>query len=310
MLTGDDALLALESLIEKPEATRSSFWDVAVELFKVGADGAVDGPAGLGIVSRKTGSLRTAAHWISRRPFWYMGRKYPDFADSNRLGRLVARRQRRRYTEDIVRQVLSLALIRDTFSFAGDDDLSVVIGDGYGVMTVLLLLAYPARRVIVVNLTKSLLVDLIHVRQVVPEIRFAWVSTAADMEAALSCPGLNLIAVRADDARHISAAPIGLAVNTASMQEMTPPVIAEYFDVLRHSPGADTVFYCCNKLSKTLPDGTVVRFDDYPWRAADRILVDEPCAWQNIVSTKKPPFWYVKKNVVWHRLAVLEKDSA
>ena len=73
--------------------------------------------------------------------------------------------------------------------------------------------------------------------------------------------GIRAVAIEADDASVICHAPIGLAINIVSMQEMNPPVISNYFDLLRKAPGSSTVFYCCNRIDKTLPDETRVRFD-------------------------------------------------
>ena len=62
---------------------------------------------------------------------------------------------------------------------------------------------------------------------------------------------------------------MGLAINIVSMQEMDPPVIAEYFRILRGNRAPRTAFYCCNKLWKRLADGSEVRFQAYPWSPTD-----------------------------------------
>ncbi len=302
------ALEALEASVHRPEAGRSAYWEHGVTTFDVAADGTTTGSSVLGMVSRKTGPLHTAAHWLLQAPYRRMAADFPAYRDCERLGRVIAGRQGRQFTYDILRQALSLALIRAHVSLEGPG-CNLVIGDGYGVMAALLALAAPHRPVITVNLTKPLLLDLVSLRRAVPDLQVALVEDAADMKEALSRPG-GVIAVRADDAAIVKNAPVALAVNIVSMQEMAPETIAGYFDALRANPAPETAFYCCNKVEKRLEDGTVTRFEDYPWRAADRVLADEICPWSMVIYSRRPPFWHRRTNPIRHRLAVLDKDPA
>jgi hypothetical protein len=75
--------------------------------------------------------------------------------------------------------------------------------------------------------------------------------------------------------------PVDLAINIASMQEMRPPEIARYFDVIRNRA---ELFYCANRVEKWLSDeiGSAdgasarrdypVRFHDYPWGNCEDIF--------------------------------------
>ncbi len=308
MLSGDQALDALASLVEEPENSRSSYWDLQLEKFQISQDHALIGSTVLGNVSGKRDPLRKAALWVLQTPLRIMGRKYRHFKELAALGRVIADKQERLYTEDILRQVLSLAAIRDHPTWENDRDLSVVIGDGLGVMATLVLMSRPGGKVILVNLTKPLIADLVFLRKVLPDRQIAWAASPLDMDQALGDNAIDVIAVRADDAGLLRQAPVGLAINITSMQEMNSDVTEEYFDILRNCKGARTSFYCCNKLSKTMPDGTETRFRDYPWRQGDEIMVDEACKWFNVVSNTSPPFWIIKKFVTWHRFSVLEKD--
>lgn len=211
----------------------------------------------------------------------------------------------------MIRQVLTLALIRDRVGLAPAGQCNLVIGDGYGVLTSLFLLAAPDRRTILVNLTKPLLLDLAYVRMAAPDAGLALVSTSDEMERALADDGIRLIAVRADDAACIKTAPIGVAANVVSMQEMDPDVISGYFDILRQNQAPTTSFYCCNKRYKRLKDGTEVRFEEYPWRGSDQILLDAVCRWSQWIYSKQPPFWQYRRGasrVIWHRLAKLVRQ--
>ena len=71
----------------------------------------------------------------------------------------------------------------------------------------------------------------------------------------------------ASDHQLLQKCPIDVFINIASMQEMDPPVVKAYFDDMRAvAVNRQLLFYCCNRQEKQLPDGTVSRFADYPWR--------------------------------------------
>jgi hypothetical protein len=59
--------------------------------------------------------------------------------------------------------VLSLAVIFHHADIETEGPSNLIIGDGYGVMTSLVLLASPLRKTIAVNLNRSLLLDLIYI---------------------------------------------------------------------------------------------------------------------------------------------------
>jgi hypothetical protein len=264
-------------------------------------------------VSTKTGAFANAAHWMLQAPFRHKGRGFGDFDKCHQLGRLVARQQGRQFTHDMIRQILSLALIRHHADVDSEGSCNMVIGDGYGVMTALNLLASPGRQIIAVNLIRPLLLDLIFSSRVVPGLRFSLVTDEDGLATALELPEIRLIAVKADDALLLTQAPIGLAINIHSMQEMDMAVIAEYFRVLRTNKAARTLFYSCNKNLKTLLDGSEIRFDDYPWHPEDEIGYDGISPWSQLNYSKTPPFWHPRRGGEWatrHRLAFLHREAA
>ena len=307
MLMDQDALAFLAARTDEAEESRSEYWEYEVGNFQVAADGTMTGQTALGNVTGKTSPFRQAAHTLLQMPFRRFGAEFGDLSDCERMGRLIAERQNRPYNYDMLRQSFTLALIRNYVDLGGAGECNLVIGDGYGVMTSLLLMMTPRRRTIAANLTKPLLLDLIYIRHALPEVRLALVSDEDEMRAALADDGIRLIAVRADDARIIAEAAVGLAVNMVSMQEMDRPVISKYFRVLRGNKAERTAFYCCNRLFK------VTDFGDYPWRENDRVLHDSSCPWSQWYYSVRPPFWHRRRygeKEVWHRLALLEMDNA
>ena len=84
---------------------------------------------------------------------------------------------------------------------------------------------------------------------------------------------------QADNAHLISGGAIGLVINISSMQEMNPPIIAQYFNFIRNPPNQNSYFYFSNRLEKILFYGTIVNYFKYPWDPKDQFIVDDLCPW-------------------------------
>ena len=92
--------------------------------------------------------------------------------------------------------------------------------------------------------------------------------------------------VSAEDVNCLLGTKIDVFVNMSSMQEMTKEAISEYFDLIS---GNGSLFYCCNRKEKKLPDGTIIRFDEYPWGSA-KFLIKEVCPWMRKTMNLTRPF--------------------
>ncbi|MHC8508153.1 MAG: hypothetical protein ACYYKD_01945 [Rhodospirillales bacterium] len=310
LLRGRAALETLAAETSNRENSQSGYWREEVQNFEVDVQGNVTGATVLGSVSVKSGPFYSFAHWALQTPFRFMGGRKPGLRRLESLVRVIAKRQGRQYTHDMMRQALTLAFARRAARRRADS-CNLVIGDGYGVLTSLLLTDDPHARVICVNLTKPLLLDLTWAKKALPDVEPVLAASESDMAAAMADPAVRLIAVRADDADIIAAAPVHAAFNVVSMQEMPTQAIAGYFRILRANPADETIFYCCNKLSKTLPGGAEIKFHDYPWRAGDETVAEGPCPWSQWIYNGRPPFWIHRSGegrVIWHRLARMEKD--
>ncbi len=211
-----------------------------------------------------------------------------------------------------LRHVLSLALIKDKIHLEQIIDPIVVIGDGYGIMTSLLLsyLSHLKVKVVVVNLTKILLIDAIFIKKSVPFSNICLVKNFEDYHKALKDSEVNVICIQADNAHLKSGGAIGLVINISSMQEMNPPIIAEYFNFIRNFPNQNSYFYCSNRLEKILFDGTNVNYFKYPWDPKDQFIVNELCPWHKYYyNTRKLPFYFPFNGAVQHRLVLMNKTS-
>lgn len=112
----------------------------------------------------------------------------------------------------------------------------------------------------------------------------------------------NTIFLEAERFELLQNLPISLFINVASMQEMNPEIINNYFKYMRTSKNSPCYFYCCNRLEKELPDGTLSEFMNYPWENSDDILIDELCPWYQKYPNWRPPFWRPFDGPHMHRL--------
>jgi putative sugar O-methyltransferase len=307
-LRGKDAIdfLANEATAGS-EASASAHWREMHRDFRY-QDGAFQGLRGFGGHAPAPGWIRRSAHRWLQRPYRRLGRSLARFDDADRAAEQIVRMQDRTYDLDALRQALTAALLLEKApARLAPGATAAIIGDGFGMLGALLLTLAPGVRIISVNLTRTLLVDLVYLARALPALKFALATDAASLATLLADQEVRVIALRAEDAPLLAACPLDLAANVVSMQEMDPPVIAGYFKALRAGEGSPVAFYCCNREEKTLPDGTVVRFLDYPWSAKDDILLDEACPWSQTFYTWRPPLYRRYDGPIWHRLALLEK---
>jgi len=320
MLINEHAIEEIARHSDRIDATASSHWRLDDRNrgehplkkdpfnFTYGPKGfAAIGP--IGAISTKRGPMHRLAHRMLQIPIRATGRRFPTFADIDRAATSIAGRQGRAYDKDLLRHALTLAFLRRNLYLEGESDPIAVIGDGFANMASLLLACLPKSRVILVNLTKALLVDMAFAFKAFPGAGMALVRDAEELDEAMGRTDIRVLALGADLAPLLADIPIALGINILSMMEMDPPVTKAYFDVLRRCPRARTAFYCCNRVEKQLPDGTVTRFFDYPWDREDEILVDEPSPWDKFGYRGRPPFYY-RTNPIRHRLVWLRKDSA
>ena len=108
--------------------------------------------------------------------------------------------------------------------------------------------------------------------------------------------------VSAEDVNCLLGTKIDVFVNMSSMQEMTKEAISEYFDLISRN---GSLFYCCNRKEKKLPDGTIIRFDEYPWGSA-KFLIKEVCPWMRKTMNLTRPF-IRRQEVHVHALAKFAK---
>lgn len=302
MYWNSDAIAYLAGKLEEKEQGASVHWLEMHRTFQY-QDGRLNGLRGFGGFIPRASMLRRMGHWLMQRPYRRMAKSFSQFRQMDALADMLAGTQGRIYDLDMLRQAITLAFLREMLpGCLSPGSTLLVIGDGFGTLSSLALMAESRLRVVLVNLTKTLLADLVFIQRGLPSVKIALPTTLDSMRCAVSDGEASVIAVRADDYHYIREIKIDMAVNIASMQEMNPSTIAGYFAALRESAGGDYFFYCCNREEKVFSDGTTVRFADYPWTREDSVLVDELCPWHQQYYTLSPPRYLPYDGPIRHRL--------
>lgn len=243
---------------------------------------------------------RTCAQAIKNAPRFFLARSlFTRYRCSLELQKVCVRLARRMgvwLDYDFIRQALSLNKILSTvpimsnqrgpFASRGIKKICV-IGDGYGFFSALSKEIDPSISLVIVNLGRILFFDALSISRLHPH-------AARDFTF-----------IEAERTKELSGMPIDLFINIASMQEMNPSTVAEYFQLMRESSSPSTYFYCCNRIEKKLPDGTIVRFLEYPWSSSE-IIFDELCPWYQKYPVSLPPFWRSFDGEIQHRLVRLK----
>ena len=302
---GDDAITYISKKAQEQDPKSSSHWDMYHSNFSFDEE-SFSGIEGFSSNEKQYIGLRKIAHHLLQIPFRKMGEKFPDFDANDKVAKDVLSRNNKGYSMDVLRQVISLACLKDK-GVLREGGVSCVIGDGFATMTSLLLKS-SKQKIVLVNLVKTLLMDLWQLKLLLGtkfNTDVAVVENESDMVEILSITGKRpfVIAVEAENHQLIQECPIDLVINIASMQEMDPEVVDEYFtDISIAAKNHNSFFYCCNRENKTLPDGTVVNFEDYPWHLSSKVLDDGLCPWHQKYYSIWPPFYHDYDGGHQHRL--------
>ena len=172
-----------------------------------------------------------------------------------------------------------------------------IIGDGYGRLGCVLKSQFPNLQINYINLGRNLLLDLYYSNKVFPEFSHSLIKNNSQFS-----PDFNYI--EAEKFKDFDIAS-DVFINIASMQEMNPRQIEDYFNLIKIQ-NKGTYFYCCNRLTKTLPDGTIINFEEYPW-GSFKTLIDEICPWYQKYPSSRFPFVRNFDGPIQHRLVQIHE---
>jgi len=215
--------------------------------------------------------------------------------------RWVAGRQARNFSYDLARMALTIDLLIKQIPRL-DDRTFCIIGDGYGSLGCLIKKIFPDSKIIFVNLGRTLFFDVHYSQACFPELEHALIRSSVDQHS----KDFSYI-----EAEHFecTVCEADVFINIASMQEMNYEMIASYFAAIR-GQRSDAWFYCCNRISKALPDGTMINFADYGWVDDDQIMLDELCPWYQRYPKNSPPFFGKFDGPIKHRLIQIDPRSS
>ncbi len=321
MYSGQAAIDYLAAQAVKADLSASSHWQKYHSEFRFNGY-EFSGLSGFGGNKAQPTGFRLWFLNLLQRRFRSLGGGYPKFNFIDELASQMTSIQGRAYDLDVLRQVLTLSFVHDIApGKLNETAMCCVIGDGFASMSSLLLASKSAGSVVLVNLTKTLLVDLWYLKLWMGSKEFErcadLVVDGTGLAQALKKPiaqtegRRQIIAIQASDHQLLQQCPVDVVINIVSMQEMDPHVIKAYFDDIRAvALNRDLLFYCCNRQEKKLPDGVVTRFADYPWSVDDQILVDGLCPWHQYYYSTWPPFYRRYDGPHMHRLVTFTPLNA
>ncbi len=123
-------------------------------------DGRIDGIIGFGDVETKYSWVKVFIHTYFQRFFRNIAKRYSGFKNLDAKMSEILNLQNRAYSLDALRQTITLAFLKDHIKNYKNIDVAVVIGDGFASMASLLLVSKFAKKVVSINLSKTLFVDL------------------------------------------------------------------------------------------------------------------------------------------------------
>ncbi len=211
----------------------------------------------------------------------------------------ISKKQNRNFDLDILRHCLTIDFL-SSYKLLDKNKTVVVIGDGWGIMTTLLLKLKIVDKVILVNLNKTLLVDLIYTSKILPSV----VDSCSLLENKSDVKRIKkqkLVAIRADNYELLRYIQKDLVINIVSFQEMNIDVVNNYIKYLENCDKSFFLYHC-NREEKVLPDGSITRIKDFKFKKPKKVIVDDICSWHKDYITKRPPFILPYDGIIRHQL--------
>ena len=117
-------------------------------------------------------------------------------------------------------------------------------------------------------------------------------------EKDLTLKNIRLFLIPTQNKFFLKKSGINLFTNIVSFQEIPKSETKLYFDIIKNNK---SFFYCCNQTAKKMYDGTVIKYNEYPWGDGKKIF-EEDCSFYKKYCSLKPPFIHKKKGKIIHSL--------
>ena len=313
MIYGSDIISSLYDKIHCEDISASSHWRLWHEQLKVGADMKIISANGFGDGRVQQTPFMQAAHDFLQKRFVKKIEPTENFYRLKGLALAKCKQNNIRFSLDTLRQVLTLTHLMDTSLANFTSKTSIVIGDGYGALSHLLLASGFSRKVVLISLTKTLFADasqLLNCDELNNPRAISLVDNIVDMRNAMKDPVIKVVLVEAKHSSILHESGADIAFSIAAMQEMNYLDIHKYFDQMRLlASGGDFTFYCCSREAKTLPDGQIIQFEKYPWNKNDSVVFDEACPWHDKYYRSIIPIYFNYDGVHRHRLTKMSPNK-
>lgn len=313
MIYGSDILSSLYEKIDCEDNAASTHWRLMHEQFKVDADLELISASGFGDGRPLPNSLAQALHNLLQKRFVKKIEANETFYQLKALALAKCKQSNLRFSLDTLRQVLTLTHLMNTSLAKFTSETSIVIGDGYGALSHLLLKSGFSRKVVLISLTKTLFADAYHLLKCDEFNRpraVCLVENIIDMRSAKMDPEIRVVLVKAMHSNILYESGADTAFCIAAMQEMNYSDIDQYFHQMRLlALNGEFTFYCCSRESKTLPGGQGIQFKKYPWSENDRVIFDEACPWHDKYYRHMIPIYYNYDGLHRHRLTKMSPDQ-
>jgi putative sugar O-methyltransferase len=308
MIFRKDILSALAEKIQSADDAASSHWRYYHQFFAINERLEIKKVTGFGDGKKPYSPFTKHIHHLLQGRYRKMVPNNSFFQKTYNNAQANTLRNSSRFSLDTLRQVLTLTYL-EAHNLISENNIALVIGDGFACMGSLLLQSGFAKKVIMVNLTKTLFVDVTHA-MTLPELAknksMVLVNNESDLKNAVQNDNSKMIFIEALNCEILNVSEADLVFNIASMQEMDMKYINIYFGQMRKIAQKKSVyFYCCNRASKIFPDKTLIEFSAYPWKDQDKHYFDELCPWHQDYYRLIPKFYFPYDGPIIHRFTKL-----
>jgi hypothetical protein len=210
--------------------------------------------------------------------------------------RKLCKKQKRLFDLNLIINSIVLKILQDRNLLTGK---ICTIGDGKAnFVSGCLFLKESSIKIYSVNLPQALIQDYIILNKFnLIEDKLIKVVNA---EEDLLDKDINLFLIPVQNKFFLDKKNINLFVNTSSFQEMPINETRDYFNIIKSN---EAFLYCLNREEKIMYDGTSIRYKDYNFHLAKKIIFEEEAKFQRYFYNLRPPMVHRKKTKMIHTLA-------
>lgn len=311
MISGYEIIKQMGNRFHESDNSASSHWRYYHQFLELNEKLEIKKTLGFGEGYKSNLRIANFAHYIMQYPYRKLFSGNPYFKKLSKISLINTKSIGIRFSLDVLRQVMTISYLMEK-GLIQPTRVAIVIGDGFSSLTSLLITAGICKKVIMVNLTKTLFVD-VSSALTLPEFSdpssIVLVQNQDGMNEAIDNDSVKIVALEAQNFNLLQYTGSNLAFNIASMQEMDLVHIRGYFEQLRIlAKKNDFYFYCCNRENKILPDQSKISFFDYPWSEGDYHYFDELCPWHLYYYSAFPPTYKMYDGPLRHRFSKLREN--